>query len=573
MTDFIARLLRPGHADARDVRQDVLWLIVLALLLIATGLGLRDPWPADEPRFAVIARDMVASHQWLIPRVGGDIYPDKPPLFFWIIASLLWLSHSLRLAFLLPSALAGIGCVLLVYDIARRLWDRQVGLAAGLALLGAIQFVWQARQAQIDATLCLFTTLGLYGLLRHLLLGPSWKWYVIGWAAAGLGIITKGVGFLPVLVLIPYVLASRGGWAPRPSIKGGWRWALGPLAMLAATLIWLAPMLLAASGDSALMQYRDEILFKQTVNRYADPWHHREPFWYYLINVIPALWLPLTALVPWVWSRWRDSLQARDLRVLLPLAWVGLVVLFFSLSGGKRGVYVLPALPGFALACAPWLVDIAQRRGAQRTLFAIACLIAAVGLGGAGYFYFNEAARSGILGTYEIEPVTPLLAIGVAAALMCLLARPARGFLAYGAVLFTTLLIVGVWINPAMNDARSSAGFMRRVQTMAAGAEQLGVVAYKEQYLLYLHRPLWNFGHARWREAAQEAADAAAWLAANPQRVLLVDQRYREMCFAEAQARPVDEANRQKWFLVTGWADPSCVERGNPAAAIRYMPP
>ena len=69
-----------------------------------------------------------------------------------------------------------------------------------------MQFVWQARQAQIDATLCFWTTLSLYGLLRHLLLGPSWRWYTIGWAAAGLGVITKGVGFLPLLVLIPFAI-------------------------------------------------------------------------------------------------------------------------------------------------------------------------------------------------------------------------------------------------------------------------------------------------------------------------------------------------------------------------------
>ena len=100
----------------------------------------------------------------------------------------------------------------------------------------------------------------------------------------------------------------------------GWRWALGPLALLAAVAVWLAPMLIAANHDPALAQYRDEILFKQTVNRYADPWHHREPFWYFFVEVIPPLWLPLTALLPWLVPRWRQSWRARDLRFVLPLA-------------------------------------------------------------------------------------------------------------------------------------------------------------------------------------------------------------------------------------------------------------
>ena len=200
---------------------DLLWLFALALLLIATGIGLRDPWPPDEPRFALVARDMVATGDWLLPRVGGQPYADKPPLFFWLIALGLEVTHSLRIAFLLPSFLAAFGCVALVYDLGRRLWNREAGLAGALALLFTVQFVWQARQAQIDATLCFWTTLSLYGLLRHLLLGPSWRWYTIGWAAAGLGVITKGVGFLPLLMLVPFAMLRDPRWQPRKASGGG----------------------------------------------------------------------------------------------------------------------------------------------------------------------------------------------------------------------------------------------------------------------------------------------------------------------------------------------------------------
>jgi len=174
-----SRLVFPSLAS-NTVLTDFLWLAALALLLIATGIGLRDPWPADEPRFALVARDMVATGEWLLPRVGGQPYADKPPLFFWLIAACLEVTRSLRVAFLLPSFFAGLGCVGLVYDLGRRLWNRETGFAAGLALLFTVQFVWQARQAQIDATLCFWTTLSLYGLLRHLLLGPAWRWYTIG---------------------------------------------------------------------------------------------------------------------------------------------------------------------------------------------------------------------------------------------------------------------------------------------------------------------------------------------------------------------------------------------------------
>ena len=86
-TSLLDRWLRPGANRPRDVIVDVVWLIGLALLLMATGLGLRDPWPADEPRFALVAQDMLRSGDWMFPRVGGDLYADKPPVFFWLMAA------------------------------------------------------------------------------------------------------------------------------------------------------------------------------------------------------------------------------------------------------------------------------------------------------------------------------------------------------------------------------------------------------------------------------------------------------------------------------------------------------
>ena len=87
------------------------------------------------------------------------------------------------------------------------------------------------RGAQIDPVLCVLTTFSLYALLRHLLLGPAWGWYFVGGLAAGLGVITKGVGFLPLLLLIPFFLMRGFGWHGLATDRrrraaagaGGWR--------------------------------------------------------------------------------------------------------------------------------------------------------------------------------------------------------------------------------------------------------------------------------------------------------------------------------------------------------------
>jgi 4-amino-4-deoxy-L-arabinose transferase-like glycosyltransferase len=564
--------LRDGCDGAHEVRRDLAWLIGLCLLAIATGVGLRDPWPADEPRFALIARDMVATGNWLIPQVGGDVYAEKPPFFFWIVGAFYWLTGSLRTALLLPGVLGGMGVVMLTYDLARRLWNRTIGFAAALMLLASVQFVWQARQGQIDATLCFFTTLSLYGLLRHLLLGPAWRWYLIGWAAAGFGVITKGVGFLPLLILVPYAVACGQGWTGVARQQTG-RWWLGPVAMLAAILVWLAPMLIAAEGDPRLAAYRNEILFGQTIQRYTDAWHHRQPVWYFLVDVIPIMWLPLVAVAPWLWRNWRATWAARDARVLLPLAWVALGLLFFSASTGKRGVYVLPLLPAFVLACSPFIPGLLERRGPRNVIYGLACAASALALAAAAYLAVDDGQRTKLLDTYGIEGVGPSLAMGLGSALICILARPRRAFAAYGGVLLCVLLVVSFWVNPAMNDMRSGAAFMRRVQTLAPPDRELGMLAYKEQYLLFLERPAVNFGHSRWRDFDQEAADAAAWLAEAPaSRTLLVDERARTHCFSTATLQPVGVANRLQWLLATGQPDAECVARGRLRAARTYSP-
>ena len=132
--------------------------------MLGAGLGLRDPWPADEPRFVLVAKQMVESGDWLFPHRGSELYPDKPPLFFWLLAASHQLIGNWRWSFLLPSLLSGLGTLWLTYDLGRRLWTHRAGLWAAIAVLSALQFVYQFKRAQIDPTLVLVTTLAFYGL-------------------------------------------------------------------------------------------------------------------------------------------------------------------------------------------------------------------------------------------------------------------------------------------------------------------------------------------------------------------------------------------------------------------------
>jgi len=569
---LLDRLLRPGRNDARAVRADLWWLIGLGCLLIGAGLGLREPWPPDEPRFALIARDMLATGDWLVPRVAGDIYTQKPPFFFWLMAASMALTSSLRVGFLLPSLLAGVGTVLLVYDLLRRARGREIALAGALMLLVTFHFAWEARQAQIDATLCFLITLSLYGLLRHLSTGPAPGWFVAGWAAAGFGVITKGVGFLPLLALIPAGVLAARGW-PRAGRMTPTVQILGPVAMLAAIAIWFVPMWLATSGGGDLTDYRNELLFRQTVTRYAHPWHHREPPWYYLVSVIPLFWLPLIALVPWLWPRWRRAWAGRDTLTAVLLVWVLIVITFFSVSSGKRGIYVLPAVPALAMAAAPWLPELLRARGPRRVAFALATVVAVLSAGLAAYAALGGEGAERLLARTLIDPVPPMALLALCCGAMLAVFRFRDAWLAWLGVLASVLVVTGLLIYPRMDTTRSGQGFMRSLEKHAAGISEIGFVDLREQFALQSKRPIVYFGRGRFLDRKREADDAARWLPSLPGRALVIGAQAREMCFADLPAESLGVWHREEWFLVQGRPDPRCMARGRVSAARRYVPP
>lgn len=554
--------------------RDIVLLLGIGLLLFGAGLGLRDPWPADEPLHVLIARDMLATGNWLVPMAGGDFFQDKPPLLFWMQAFFIWLTGSQRVGFLLPSLLAGLGTLLLVYDLGRRRWSRQAGLAAALVLLFTLQFTLQARRAQLDALLVFFTTLSLYCLLRQLLLGGSWRWAIGAGVAAGLGVLTKVVGFFSYMVLAPWLLAVWRGWPGVRWQKPAAMWLASGAAGLAVVAAWLLPLALRARGDPALAAYLHELLVTHTVGRYMEPWHHFKPAWYYL-QVIATLWLPLALLLPWLVPRWAAALRARDARVLLLLGFVLLYVAFFTLTRGKRDIYILSALPMLALAAGPWLPGLLARRGVRWALLSLVLLAAAACLGAAAWFQWvspEQGAR--LLADSGVAGFAPLVVLGTCALALAVALRARRAHFALAGTLAVGWLVAGWWVFPQMDGDRSARDFIRRLESMADPRQELGLLAYHEHFLLHLTRPTTNFGHRRFREGNAEAFDAAAWLSQQADRQLLVNEAMLEPCFAAAaRVREVGESSRGRWYLVQGAPAAQCVAKGDARRAIRYAPP
>lgn len=534
-----------------------------ALLVLGAGLGLRDPWPSDEPRFALVAQWMVEHGQWLFPHRGHELYPDKPPVFMWLQALSYYLTGHWRIAFLLPSLLAALGALALVYDLARRLWGHRSALLAAATLLVTIHFTYQMRNAQIDPLLLGWMTLANYGLLRHLLLGPCWRWFAVGCFFAGVGVATKGVGVLALLMLVPYMVARRGHWRHLALPTGGWRWAGGLALFFVAILGWLLPMLLIAhaDGDPQHAEYVQNILFGQTVHRYATPTGHiHSPF--YFLGIIVVDWLPLSLLLPWALPAWWRRLKRRDARFLLPLGWAVLVLLFFSLSPGKRDVYILPALPMVALALAPLMPGLLRRRGVRIAVFALTVLLAGT-LAAASALAIHRHPAWTLKIEQSLDPRIwwMLLAIGVAGLAIAALTRVRRaplGWLLFAGVLWS---VYGVWGYPLLNGDRSARDVMVEARAIAGPQATIGLLAWKEQNLLMAQGPVTEFGFRKpW---PRQYAEAIAWLEGDPaQRWIFSLDEAMGACVDRARAIHVGHANRREWWMFRRDAViPGCIPR------------
>ena len=544
------------------------WLILLAALSLAAGLGLREPSPPDEPRFVLAAQDMVSSGQWLFPHRGRELYAEKPPVFMWTQAAAYEVTGNWKVAFLLPSLLAALITLWLVHDLSARLWNRRAAQYATLALFVCLQFGLQAKRGQIDMLLVMLTTLSLWGLLRHLLQGPQWRLLYLGLFAAGVGTVTKGVGFLPVLVLLPWLAARwQGRVESFAQPNDGWRWLLGVLCFIAGTGVWVVPMLVAVfqSSDPALQAYANDILLKQTGKRYADSWHHVQPFWYYA-QVMMTLWLPGALLLPWLLPAWLRRLRRGDPRFWLLLGWSALVLLFFSASPGKREVYIFPMLPALGVAAAPLLPALMQRIVVRRVLFAyllvlasVACALAVSALTGSTTWAHRLADQRGI--SDDTMQVFLFWLLGFGVAVFAILSWARLRHVGSALVLATAALwlVYGMGLAPALDADSSSRGLMQRVGQRIGPDAQLGMVAWREQNLLQADRPVTDFGFKQSWEA--QWAEAGPWLAADPTRrwVFVLDEALGP-CVDRGQVIDIGQSNRNRWMLVPGEAwKPGCV--------------
>ncbi len=512
------------------------WRIALiALVVLSAGFGLRDPWPPNEPSLALMARDMADSGEWLIPYLAGEPFSGHPPFAIWLQAAFYDTLGSLRLSFLLPALLASLGTLWLVYDLAKKLWGPRTGRLAAMALLCSFQFMVQAHRGHVDAVLMFWSTLALYSMLQYMLLENTRRWLSLAGVAMGFGVLTKGVGYLPALMLIPYAWMYRNNWQGLPrqrQFEAFWLIAIGGFTVV---LAWALPALGFVSGadDAALDRFRRDLLINLTGGVELLDVNDRRPWWYLPVQAL-VLWLPLTLMLPWKLKIWRDRLRAQDALIGLLLGYILLSLLIFSLLPGKHGVQLLVLLPAMALLMAPYMGGLWWRPGVQRLSVAALWIISALAIG-IGVLGHEPQLWPALLDRPADVPNLLwnfLLTLGGSGLLISVALRGRPRALGLPVFFFLGWMLLGYWAYPSLNDLRTPRSVISQAQQHVAAQEPVTSWNWSPQLELFsgdmdLHK-------------AAGAPQALAWQQRHPGAWLLVD---------EAQLHAVLGPAVQSWEL------------------------
>ncbi len=460
--------------------------IALALGWFA-GLGHRKLVRADESRYGEIPREMVATGNWLTPRLDGFKYFEKPPLQYWATASAYEAFGVSEWATRLWPALTGFAGLLLVFFAGNRAFGRPVGEYAALALAGSALYAALGHVATLDMGVSFFLSFAVLAFVLAQLdstPAPARRGWMLGaWAAAALAVLSKGlIGVvLPGGALILYMLWQRDA---RPLRR------LHPLAGLAVFAAIAVPWFVAVSAANP--EFARFFFIHEHFERFLTKTHDRyEPVWYFvpvlLVGAMP--WLVSLGAALWRLPRIPEPGEFKPVRFLV--AWCVAVFAFFSVSDSKLPSYILPIFPALAL-----LVGV-QLRDARRGLVAAQALLAA--LAGAALLalaaglpdsHFTVLPRE-LLAAYQpwLYGAGAALGLGgLAAAALAWRGRTAASVLALaaGGLICVQTALAG---RETLSPAYSAYDLVRRVRpSLTPGAPIYAVRSYDHTLPFYLGR-------------------------------------------------------------------------------------
>ena len=412
-------------------------LLLGTAFLAFWSLGSLPLIDVDEPVYGQVGKEMAHAGlaNWLSPRYGGQLWFDKPPLFYWLTALSMRCFGVTEGAARLPSALLSVCLVAATVALARRASPStpKAALWAGFALATSVQFFTLARAAVTDMTLAVCLILALYGLYAWAQTNQG-RWMALAGLMTGLGMLAKGPVALVLIGVqaIAYLLLTRQ--AKRLLSPALWA---GFALCLAAGLPWFG-LMIHLHGQLFISGF----LEANNVTRYLTAEHKEtSPFWFFL-PVLLGGFFPWSLALPWALTlAWRQGKSARaehaaDNPALFLGLWTLLVFVFFSLSQSKLVTYIFPLYPAAAVLVGGWLAKRSETSARFNPLWLYAVINVALGIA-----LWKLGPR------YQVAPVTlSLWGLTLLGAGLLALSPKRGGWTAAG--IGTGLFLLIAWCSP-----------------------------------------------------------------------------------------------------------------------------
>ncbi len=374
MSESALQVPGPSSSHPSPVIRHIGLLLALCGILFFWNLGALGLTDRDEGRNAEAGREMLETGDWMSPTFNYEPRYAKPVLVYWLMSASYKTFGVSEFAARFPSALFGLGLVLMLYLFLTRLRDANTALLAALMLALNLQMIGLNRMALTDSVLIFFTTLSLVAFwLGFQTTRERRPWMWICYAAMGIATLAKGpVGFLVPLIVVALYLSLTKQW--RPFWQEG-RPLTGTALTILIALPWYAGMWwLHGSEYTASAQ-------ANTVGRFLKPMEGHSFGFLFYIPVLLLGFFPWSGWLLFAWPQtyksWRTERKTlgmtRDISgeltdsspgIPVPTptdkldwfaaAWIFATFVFFTLSSTRLPHYIGPLFPAAAILTASY---------------------------------------------------------------------------------------------------------------------------------------------------------------------------------------------------------------------------
>lgn len=309
-------------------------LLVAAVVPYLLNLGVSSIWDANEAFYAQTPREMMEAGDYVTPSFNFQLRMNKPVLSYWNVAASYHLFGVSEWSERLPIAIGALVIIGTAFGLGRLLGGTTAGLFAALVLATSPRLMLLARRIIIDIHITMWTGLVLLCFALAEMRPQRRRLYLcLMYVAAGFGVLTKGpvAVFLPGVVFFIYLASQKRLGDLRQMMLPA-----GALISLAIVVPWYY-LLYREHG----WEYIGSFIFGENLGRYAEPIGEQSRGLLFYIPVMLADLFPWSLMVPLaLWWAIRKERQHRVARLLV--VWIAAIVVFFSLSGTKEDLYILP---------------------------------------------------------------------------------------------------------------------------------------------------------------------------------------------------------------------------------------